>query len=738
MYMELKQQVSGIIAIAVAIVLVATVMTPVIGSVSGDGSGGEVKEYLNDGPYFSLVGDDGTVHTISVALQDDKFVVTTDGVETRDMDMYVPQSTGVAPAIGIGVYEAYNNSGVLVSQSGRSPTASQTIDTFRTQALAGNTDVTEGTYQLWNFYQYTLMKMMGLTVMGNTDSQYMMGAGITGTSASSNTGATSSAYQKSTSDTTAESLFVENGWGNVNEFVGDVNFNNYAINIGNTLGGNVIASVEGVNTTAASVPTTSSMYINTINMNPDVWGVPLTATSSTGGTAGQGINDMEYSNSGNRHLYVGGHWGYGSLAGLSCFAAHNALGASNAGVGSRLAYVMTGAGAAPTGDYGYVITFDTSSGQTVISNVQSLENGTLTSYMPTGTTLNPYWDFDTVTGIGPFGSYYAAINLSSGSNADDSTESRLSTQKGEIAYILNPNNLKQTLAGNTFDPTLYNVMIIIPTAYWYSDPATNKLYIGSSEDTFDGITMVPYAHTYTIDPDVDTGNPAQETVYASTSLAIGESGIVRLYANGEIKVITGTGTDSMGTADSTGISFTITDDVLDYTSSDTTAKQVSGMLAYVTSDGDYVYAHNPTVTDDSEIIIGGITNGLETTGSATVDIGYCASGTAGEFGTSSITAVLDPVSSGSATYQSTEVTVNTTDIDDEAYRIDSILFVSSWSDDSTSTATYTYFLAPATVTVESGGGGGVGTIMSTLLSVIPLVTVLGIIVATIGWIRMRQ
>lgn len=730
--MEIKRYVTGIVALALAVILVATVMAPVIGSVSGDGSSGGSKTYNNEGAYFSLVSGD---HTINVILQDGEYIVSTDGAETRELDMYVPQTTGVAPAIGIGVYEAYSNGGVLVSQSGRTPTASQTIDTFRTQALAGNTDVTEGTYQLWNFYQYTLMKMMGLTVMGNTDSQYMMGAGIINGS-KTNTGATSSAYQKSTSGTTAESLFVENGWGNVNEFVGDVNFNNYVINIGNTLGGNTIASVEGVNTTAASIPTSSGNFINTINMNPDVWGIPLTATSSTEGTAGQGINDREYSSSGNRLLNVGGSWSAGSDAGLSSFSARTDLGSSNNYLGSRLAYVMMGAGDAPTGDYGYVITFDTTSGQTVISNVQSLKNGVLTSYMPTGTILNPYWDFDTATGIGPFGSYYAAINLSSGANGDDSAEARLSTQKGEIAYILNPNNLKQTLNGTTFDPTLYNVMIIIPTAYWYSDPATNKLYIGSSADYFDGITMVPYAHSYTIDPDVDTGNPPKEVEYASTSLVMGDSAIVRLYANGEIKVITATGTDSMGIADSAGIAFTLSDDVLSYTSSDTTAKQVSGMLAYVTSEGDYVYAHNPTVAEDTEIIIGGVTHDLATTGSATVDIGYCASGEFGSFGSDSVTAILDPSSSGGAAYQSTEVTVNSTETDG-AYRVDNILFTSTWSDDSTSTATYTYFLAPATVTVESGGGGGVGTVLSNLLSVIPLITIVGIIVATIGWLKLR-
>lgn len=724
--MKTKTIAMGIISAMIAVILITNVMVPALGTLTEEQSSSQT--YTNDGAFFRLVGNDGTAHTINVALEDDTFKVTTDGAETRTMDMYVPQSTGIADAIAIGVYEAYNDNGVLTSKSGVSPTASQSIDTFRTQALAGNTDITNGTYQLWNFYQYTLMKMIGYTVMGNTDSQYMMGAGITSGS-KTNTGTTSSAYQKSTSGTTAESLFIENGWGNVNEFVGDVNFNNYVINAGNTLGGNAIASVEGTNTTTASIPSSSGNFINTINMNPDVWGIPLTATSTSATTSGQGINDKEWSNTGQKLLFVGGSWSSGSYAGLSYFHANNDFSGASINIGSRLAYVIPDGGS-PSADYGYVITFDTTSGQTIISDVQALDNGSLISKMPTGTTLNSFWDFDTTTGVGPFGAYYVAINLSSGANADDSAEARLSTQKGEIAYRLNPNNLHQTLAGTTFDPTLYNVMIVIPTAYWYSDPSTNKLYIGSSANTFDDITMVPYAHMYTIDPDVDTGNPVQEVSYASTSLVMGENSIVRLYANGDVKLITENDTITIGTvASGTDVSFTVTDDTLGYEASGTTSTQ-SGMIAYVSNEGEMVYAHNPTVTDDSQIVIGGITNGLETTGTETVTIGYCISGTYGTIVDQTIT-VLDPTASGTATYVSTEMTVNTTEVGTNAYRIDSILFTSSWSDDSTSTATYTYFLAPAEITVE-GTTVSAGGILSTLVSVIPLIVLVGVILGIIG------
>ena len=90
---------------------------------------------------------------------------------------------------------------------------------------------------------------------------------------------------------------------------------------------------------------------------------------------------------------------------------------------------------------------------------------------------------------GPFNTYYVAINLTSGDNSDDAGETRLSKEKGEVAYLLNADNLHQTSKGYTFDPTLYNVMLVIPPVYWYSEldsgsTTTGKLYMAASPDAF--------------------------------------------------------------------------------------------------------------------------------------------------------------------------------------------------------------------------------------------------------------
>lgn len=301
---------------------------------------------------------------------------------------------GHAPAIAIGVYEAYNDNGVLTSQSGRTPTASTTLADFVSLATAGNPDNDYGTYQLWNYYQWTLYRMMGFTVMGNMDSQYMMGEGPTSTSAPSVTGLTSSAYEKSANAQSSVSLFLENTWGSVTEWVGDTVFSNYVMTAGNTAGG-VTSATAVTNVLEESVvwPSSSGRYYATFNPTSDVFGAPVTVGSR--GTAGQAINDYVYtSSSTNRALSVGGHYSYGDGAGLSFVGAHVVWTLTNGQYGSRLAYVLTdsqySAPVGATGDYAYILSYNING---TVSDVQSIEDGVATSYMPTGTTLNEYWDF---------------------------------------------------------------------------------------------------------------------------------------------------------------------------------------------------------------------------------------------------------------------------------------------------------------------------------------------------------
>lgn len=694
----IKKALTVAIAAMVCILMVTAVLVPVIGS-----SVSTPMIYRNSGSFFNLVDDTGEAHTIVVSAGTNGFVITCDGEECKlpPMATYNPGGVRVADAIAIGVYEAYNDNGVLTSQAGVTPTASQTIDTFRNQALAGNTDDYYGTYQLWNYYQYILYKMMGMTVMGNTDSQYMMGPGKSAGSGPNTTGLTSSAYTVSATNNDSVCLFIENAYGSLWDFVGDTQTINYVLKAGNTLGGQTIANVKNTLTGTYTIPTVegSAYWIASTYGDPDAWGTPkmLTATAGEGGDA---INDRLWSNSGSRLLGVGGSWSDGASAGLSAWSSYYTFSDSRQNIGVRLAYVIPDASpASALTTYGYKITYDADTG--TISNVQALVDGVLTAKMPTGTTLNDFWAFDTETGVGPFGSYYVAINMAGGDNADDETEERLSKTKGEVAYILDPTDFTKTLAGQSYTSGLYNIMLMIPRVYWGTD-ADGNLYISNSATAFDGVTMMPYAHTYTLDPSVDTKNPMTA---ASASLAIGEDSIVRLFDTGDVYVIKTNAMVKIGqiTADD-DVTFTITDSTLGYTIG-TTDYTVAKYQAYVCHEGDYVYARNPFVVPDTDIIIvGGYAYDLSVVDGETindiVDIGYCASGVLDESSDDyiSLTAVLYPVSNAGYTVTDTDITVNLSKVRSDLYKVNDVSFITAWdssgTDEGNSTAVYNTFLVP--------------------------------------------
>ena len=59
------------------------------------------------------------------------------------------------------------------------------------------------------------------------------------------------------------------------------------------------------------------------------------------------------------------------------------------------------------------------------------------------------WGFDSRTGYGPFGSFYAAFDVNT----------------GKIAYHLNPNDLSKALDGTSISATGYNIMWVLPTVW---------------------------------------------------------------------------------------------------------------------------------------------------------------------------------------------------------------------------------------------------------------------------------
>lgn len=377
---------------------------------------------------------------------------------------------GHAPAIAIGVYEAYNDNGVLVSQSGRTPTGNVSLTNFVSLATAGNTDNNYGSYQLWNYYQWTLYRMMGFTVMGNMDSQYMMGNGPVGNTTSSVTGQTDSSIQKSPNSNTSVCLLIENSWGNLSEWVGDVTVSAGQYSVGNALGGSTSASTV-VNTLAETVTGPSvNGYYATFNPVSDAFGTASTTISSTS-TTGQGINDYyHYSSSSDRALDVGGNWTDSDNAGLSYVHTLTNWTYANPYIGSRLAYVITDSQySAPIGandDYAYILSYNTNG---TVSDVQSIEDGVSTSYMPDGTTLNSYWDFE-VNAVLP--------QLSDATNSVD-----LAVGSDGILQFYNSGNVVLQTASGTVDLGRVNDVTPVPVTVTVQNGVMTYTQADSTEGT---------------------------------------------------------------------------------------------------------------------------------------------------------------------------------------------------------------------------------------------------------------
>ena len=114
----------------------------------------------------------------------------------------------------VGAYAGNTSSSKLRSLSGKAPTASQTIGTFRTQAQANGTG-----YDQLGFYPLTLLQCLYLIRYKNLDSQTALGRGYVDANASAiNTGGTNAKgmnFGEGTGKLQMKFLGIEDFWGNV-------------------------------------------------------------------------------------------------------------------------------------------------------------------------------------------------------------------------------------------------------------------------------------------------------------------------------------------------------------------------------------------------------------------------------------------------------------------------------------------------------------------------------------------
>lgn len=231
----------------------------------------------------------------------------------------------------IGSYLGNTISSKLRSLSGKTPTASQTIGTFRTQAKANGAG-----YDQVSFYPLTLLQCLYLIRFKNLDSQTALGRGyVDGNSASIATGGTNAKgmnFGETGGKLQMKFLGIEDFWGNLRWWI-DGFFSNASRNM--------LTAYKDFNDTGSG-------YVNN--------GQGATANignymSKPQGTSQTGFIAKEVSGSATTYFcdsaslnasclpYFGGYWNYASYAGAFYLYVNYSASYSNALIGGRLMYL---------------------------------------------------------------------------------------------------------------------------------------------------------------------------------------------------------------------------------------------------------------------------------------------------------------------------------------------------------------------------------------------------------------
>ncbi|AMK13532.1 TIGR02543 family repeat-containing cell surface protein [methanogenic archaeon mixed culture ISO4-G1] len=325
-----------------------------------------------------------------------------DGADPSLMEARAHIVNGVVkPYLALAVYEGYvTDDGKLVSQSGKNPTTYKSIGQLRVSANNLNADVQGGQYMVWNFYQWTLYKMMAYTVIGTKNSQLAIGDGVTRSSTASlrvtGQGDDQGAYWggvkfngNSYTGTYANGrspvkLFLENTWGSLHDLVDDAwlfdgqlhaghNDSQYLIDNTNSNAsyrdGTTMktGSDEGLNDNQQLIGNAvikakdgSMNAIWTTYANPEYWDFPATFG---GGTAYNGIGDSVQFSTGNQTICVGGHYDAQDKGGLNRINVRNSFGIGKLDIGTRLAFLVDGGTVSYSGD-----TFEITTDRGVVSS----------------------------------------------------------------------------------------------------------------------------------------------------------------------------------------------------------------------------------------------------------------------------------------------------------------------------------------------------------------------------------
>lgn len=309
---------------------------------------GTVNAYYDDAG-FEFDGSNGQVMVeIPKFYYKAELDTTTDRIFRRWISKFkIDESWKVAPChvvggvekdfIYIGAKKAYNNGGTLESKSGVTPTVSQTIATFRSQAENRGA----GWTQLGAMDVFMVWQFLFSIEYGTFKSQESLGQDWVDQSAATNTGSMDSYGEDSygvVSDGLSSASYrgIENPWGNVRDFVDGVIIKDDGYYLEDDYTNYNDTGSEYNNT--GVIPITLDGYIDDLEFDStyDYLGF----ANSTGGSSSTYIPDYLYShNSGEVNIaHFGGSWSYGAISGAFLWSLSSVASNSASSLGARLVY----------------------------------------------------------------------------------------------------------------------------------------------------------------------------------------------------------------------------------------------------------------------------------------------------------------------------------------------------------------------------------------------------------------
>lgn len=231
-------------------------------------------------------------------------------------------------------YEGFVSGGKLVSVSGVTPTKSQTVATFRTQAMANGAGwhLTD-----WNLLN-TIKRLCYIEFCDFIVTKYLGEGNYTGSDYGITTGQSNALGNRSSNSTHNDKYMsyrgIENMYADIWEFVDGVNINNYQFYVNgkySTFQSDVFTG-DYVAKGPLAVAGASNSLIKRCAVSVDGWFIPTVV----GGSTTTFYGDALWSATGARIAYYGGNANNGSSVGLSALAVSYASSHSDASVGAAL------------------------------------------------------------------------------------------------------------------------------------------------------------------------------------------------------------------------------------------------------------------------------------------------------------------------------------------------------------------------------------------------------------------